>query len=767
MGIFGHRKSRGSIVGNYNTITQTPQKRSKIQDEFDTFGGAQYKGDLMKEHEDNFTTTTTTVTKTEYIDTETGKVMRTTTTTKKKSSSRAGSMVSNNNNFNRADSISGANKPVDNRRNSITNKKKYRYVSSSTGLKMVEITPEDEKLEKERQEKLIRRSNSNVALRPNSMYTPQKRQSSISGQNRQSSLNSDITNSTRKNWAKIERASSGLAAAQIVTGNKEIKKLTNKDLKQRKSMLNMKSSINSPNKISTQILDQGDIKEESPIVESKPVWNANVNANKSIKRVPSMRNGLVINKTPVKQNGTGKTAIVEPSNSLTKGVKKDIKITPMKVKVKPSLSNLKEKDENFLKFQEQAEKKEDVKPVAISTVEPVSKEKTEEDVTIPEASSSEKTTEETPTTSASNTEVPTLKKEDVVPQQEILEEATPEIVPEVNIPVHKEADIVEPLDENSKEIVAEIADTSFSYDQPPFIELDKSDDYNTTPSKKLKDNLKNFESSESVFYSANEDNEADDVILEPIINKEKPLKSAIRTKSKYSGTNENPINKKKVTNEAYVKLTTAENTRLNSQLQDENQRKSRIVRSPSKRVSLKINAPTGQQPSALSKGSLRASNVNPNGNTLKKGKMKMSERMNNPVPMTSNRIRIKPNMNVQLEEPELTPLERRSSFERERGEKKMGFGMMSMRHDIEEQAQGPEHQHSSLNSVPNFKSRFVDSDDEEEYKPKVVVPKKNGTRMMVDAKSSKTIKQEKKNAKPEEKKGLGSKLKKMFSKSKK
>jgi len=49
----------------------------------------------------------------------------------------------------------------------------------------------------------------------------------------------------------------------------------------------------------------------------------------------------------------------------------------------------------------------------------------------------------------------------------------------------------------------------------------------------------------------------------------------------------------------------------------------------------------------------------------------------------------------------------------------------------------------------------------------VVVPKKNGTRMMVDAKSSKTIKQEKKNAKPEEKKGLGSKLKKMFSKSKK
>jgi len=97
-------------------------------------------------------------------------------------------------------------------------------------------------------------------------------------QNRQASLNSDITNSTRKNWAKIERASSGLAAAQIVTGNKEIKKLTNKDLKQRKSMLNMKSSINSPNKISTQILDQGDIKEESPIVESKPVWNANVNA---------------------------------------------------------------------------------------------------------------------------------------------------------------------------------------------------------------------------------------------------------------------------------------------------------------------------------------------------------------------------------------------------------------------------------------------------------------------------------------------------------
>ncbi len=39
----------------------------------------------MKEHEDNFTTTTTTVTKTEHIDTETGKVMRTTTNEKKSS----------------------------------------------------------------------------------------------------------------------------------------------------------------------------------------------------------------------------------------------------------------------------------------------------------------------------------------------------------------------------------------------------------------------------------------------------------------------------------------------------------------------------------------------------------------------------------------------------------------------------------------------------------------------------------------------------------
>ena len=47
MGIFGNKKSRGSLVGNYNTMKATPQKKSKIQDEFDTFGGTQYKGDLM------------------------------------------------------------------------------------------------------------------------------------------------------------------------------------------------------------------------------------------------------------------------------------------------------------------------------------------------------------------------------------------------------------------------------------------------------------------------------------------------------------------------------------------------------------------------------------------------------------------------------------------------------------------------------------------------------------------------------------------------
>lgn len=178
-------------------------------------------------------------------------------------------MVSSKNDPNRASSLTSVKQPAGSRANSIVNKKKYRYVSSSTGLKMVEITPEEEELEKEKQQKLIRRSHSHVSLRPNSMYTPQKRQSSIVAANRQSSLNNDVTNTTRKNWAKIERASSGLAAAQVVTGNKEIKHLTNNDLKQRKSLLNMKSNINSPNRVSVKKIETEKIKEESPVETPK------------------------------------------------------------------------------------------------------------------------------------------------------------------------------------------------------------------------------------------------------------------------------------------------------------------------------------------------------------------------------------------------------------------------------------------------------------------------------------------------------------------
>lgn len=730
MGIFGNKKSRGSIVGNYNTIGQAPRKRNNIQEQFDTFGGTQYKGDLMGQYEDNITTTTTTVTKTEYIDPTTGQVRRTTTTTKKKSSSRAGSLTS-------------ANQQTGSRANSIVNKKKYRYVSSSTGLKMVEITPEEEELEKEKQQKLLRRSNSHVSLRPNSMYTPQKRQSSIVAANRQSSLNNDVANTTRKNWAKIERASSGLAAAQVVTGNKEIKHLTNNDLKQRKSLLNMKSSINSPNRMSVKKIETERIKEESP--------------------VETPQEKKTSKKTPIK------STLNEASPSLAKPVKKDIKITPMKVKVKPSLSNLREKDENFLKFQKDVVDTSEspqtvVKPAFTETSEVVSK-NSDKSTNIEEKAddtlTKDTSTEQTPTETASNADIHTLKEEDVVPQKALLEEVTPDKVPAVDIPVHKEGDIVEPFDEESKEKLANEEDAAFVHEKPPVIELDKNDDNNASPSKKLSGNPKNFESSESVFYSANEDN--DDVVLGPVVNKEKPLKSAIRSKSKYANPgNDSTSHKKKVTNDAYVKLTTAENTRLNSQLQDENQRKSKIVRSPSKRVSLRIN-PAGQQPSALSKGSLRASGTN-NTTTLKKGKMKMSERMNGHVPTTNTRIKTKPIMSVKLEEPELTPLEKKSSFERERGEKKAGFGMMSMRHDIEE---GPETDLSiGVDSAPKFKSRFVDSDDEE-YLPKPAENKRNSTKLMKNANGNTLRQQDTPSVKPERKKGLGTKLKKMFGKSKK
>ncbi|SGZ40464.1 uncharacterized protein HGUI_02664 [Hanseniaspora guilliermondii] len=762
MGIFGNKKSRGSIVGNYNTIRQTPKKRNSIQEEFDSFGGTQYKGDLMGQFEDNITTTTTTVTKTEYIDPKTGQVKRTTTTTKKKSSSRAGSMVSTKNDTNRTNSIASSKQHVGSRTNSIVNKKKYRYVSSSTGLRMVEITPEDEQMEKERQQKLIRRSNSHVSLRPSSMYTPQKRQSSIVASNRQSSLNNDITNSTRKNWAKIERASSGLAAAQVVTGNKEIKHLTNNDLKQRKSMLNMKSNINSPKRASVKKIETERIKEESPVETQKEI--------KTMKRVPSMREGLTIKKTPIK--GTPN----EASPSLAKPIKKDIKITPMKVKVKPSLSNLREKDENFLKFQKDVEETSNklqsvVKPAFTEPGDVVSKDSKKNtnidssaEERADETLTKDTSTEQTPTETASITDIHTLKEEDVVPQKELLEEVAPERVPDVNIPVHKEEDIVELLDEDSKEKLDNKGDSSFVHEKPPVIELDKDDHNNASPSKKLNANSKNFESSESVFYSANEDDDADDVVLDSVVNKEKPLKSAIRSKSKYANPNDDSTSKKKVTNDAYVKLTTAENTRLNSQLQDENQRKSKIVRSPSKRVSMRIN-PVGQQPSALSKGSLRAADKSNNGTTLKKGKMKMSERMNSQAPVTSTRIKTKPIMNIQLKEPELTPLEKKSSFERERGEKKSGFGMMSLRDGLQEN-DDVDHHLNGLDTVPKFKSRFVDSDDDE-YLPKPVETKRNNTKLMTNSNTPTLRKQEKSIPKPEKKKGFGNKLKNMFGKSKK
>ncbi|CAI8500497.1 unnamed protein product [Hanseniaspora opuntiae] len=97
-------------------------------------------------------------------------------------------------------------------------------------------------------------------------------------------------------------------------------------------------------------------------------------------------------------------------------------------------------------------------------------------------------------------------------------------------------------------------------------------------------------------------------------------------------------------------------------------------------------------------------------------------------------------MNVKLEEPELTPLEKKSSFERERGEKKVRIW-----HD--------EH-------------AFVDSDDEE-YLPKPVENKRNSTKLMTNANATTLRNQEKTSAKPEKKKGLGTKLKKMFGKSKK
>lgn len=852
------------------------------------------EGHRQKPKDYSKTVTTTTVTTTEYYDKKTG-------TIKKKSISRTSSMTND-----RRGSI------TNNRRNSIANdrtgsitsnnNKKYKYLPTSKGLKLVEVDEreEDEKFktnQARKQASLVRRSESNISLRSHLQQHKQQQQQqpvrqpsnlsvnrSNSIQSRQSHAKIERVNSiqSRQSYAKIERANSGLAAAKVATGAQDTTKLNTSTIKKRKSMATMKSATNNVNGTVMLKKNPSFIKEESPSQLSKDAKPENSSTTttkkKTIKRAPSVRKGLSINEMknepkPQRTTSIANNTILEQPPSVKK---KNIKITPMKVALKPSMDNIavkenvklpkekNEKDKVFLKFQESAgdSLKEDEKKVLNVDHPPVSegqiengdlnskeeltdvsvngtttplKEFATEDTTvhdddnklvqeivpekknveddssletIPVVNKKETVIEqkepvvdkkETITEQKENIEIPIVDKKDVAPAQDIINEVKEKDVPEPTVNLQKEEDIVKPLD------TVEENDTQLP--GPPIIQLAGNGEHMEVNSPSRKGFKLASESKESIYLDSyenvdfkppgpifaektpvnnkktnNNNNANNNYSKEDESNKyitptkEKPLKSAIRSRSKYDASTSSSKKKADKTNgvgkspaqDAYLKLTTAENTRLNSQLQDSNQRQSKIVRSPSKRMSLRV-----QPPAPASK----------------KGGSSMTQRMK-PSPIVSSssssngqynyvhRKPTKPNMNITLEAPELTPLEKKSSFEKERSSTRLGFGNMSMREEHDHINLHEDHHHNNNGSngdefMHNFKSRFVDSDDEFDLPPqpvstpskaKYVPTMRNGDGKMAKQKILKKVGADEEPEK--KKKTFGGKLKKLFGKKK-
>ena len=231
-----------------------------------------------------------------------------------------------------------------------------------------------------------------------------------------------------------------------------------------------------------------------------------------------------------------------------------------------------------------------------------------------------------------------------------------------------------------------------------------------------------------------------------LVKNKTPIKSAL----KKSTTGQSQSNTS-AAEQAYLKLTTAENTRLNAQLMDENQPKSKIIRSPSKRLStlrMKPIVPPAAKPNV---------NNSNNGQT----RTKTSEKRNStikPVGNAKSRERssaldqaIKTASKQAAFQPVASDSEKKSSFERERpSNSNMGFKMLSLRGHEDEEAD--ELAGSALNGSgdlggrapklarsysrdaeeddfdkfrKSFKSKFQDSDSDSEI---LVPPPRNKNR---------------------------------------
>ncbi|XBW37000.1 hypothetical protein QEN19_002580 [Hanseniaspora menglaensis] len=836
MGLFNNKRSRASIVGDYNTISSVPSNRANsttatrsitnsisskpqnskstlqpihdhhIQQEFNAFGGKQVKGDLLGKQRKNSqdytqTVTTTSVTTIEYYDKATG-------TVKKKRTTRTSSITND--------------RPFDNRANSITNgkpssnsNKQYKYVPTGKGLKLVEvdIAAEEEKLRTnqiKRQSSMVRRSDSKLFsnTQPSSHFQqPVTRQSSNLSIKRAGSIQS------RQIQGKIERANSGLAAAKIATGAQEPVQLTTKSMKKRNSMLNMKSATNNVN--STLVLQKSPsfIREESPSqMETDVSKNGStlLPVNKKVRRATSFKNGLSINPQK-RENVSSVTELLEKPSQI---IKPSLKVTPIKVDIKKNIitpnnsdvqmknSTIAKEDKEFLKFQESTEKM-----LKNEQQKPLKENKKEKSSIVDSANSNEHLT----TNSLEHLDaVKELKKESDFnfddPEDADRFQKSPESVKmkvQESLYVNKEplfAEDVNFFELNAINNINDKTETSINSNdeitkkasiqskdsgiisakemsdiiEPPVIQLSDSQEHLEIQSPSRNALKLQTESKETVYLDTYEQSEflppsadfmektvdnnnqkdseyEDNKFITPI--KEKPLKSAIRSKSKYEKSNSFNNNKtpkqkevaKSPAQDAYIKLTTAENTRLNSQLQDANQKKSKIVRSPSKRVSLRIQQPTQ---SNLKTGSSMSQ------------RMKSSP-LNNGQYQYTYKAKIKPNMNVTLEAPKLTALERKSSFERERAGNRLGFGNMSMREEADTYINEANYNHGA-NHISNFKSRFVDSDDEFDLPPQITTKSNHVNTLRVPKSSNISDPQEH----SKKKKSFGGKLKKLFGKKK-
>ncbi|KAL6947201.1 hypothetical protein ACO0QE_002078 [Hanseniaspora vineae] len=178
-----------------------------------------------------------------------------------------------------------------------------------------------------------------------------------------------------------------------------------------------------------------------------------------------------------------------------------------------------------------------------------------------------------------------------------------------------------------------------------------------------------------------------------------PMKSALK-KSTAGASQNNPS----AAEQAYLKLTTAENTRLNAQLMDENQPKSKIIRSPSKRLStlrMKPIVPPAAKASANnnSNGHTKLKNSGKRNSTLKPaGNPKSSERS------SALEQAIKTASKQAAFPPTAADSEKKSSFERERpSNSNMGFKLMSLRG--QEDSESGDFTEGALNGASGFGGR--------------------------------------------------------------